>query len=77
MTDQLAEANFTSGRDGEQSLPPVLPEGVPVDMPNLPPKRIINTLQQFKAISDPLRSKILGVIQNQPATAKQLATRLQ
>ncbi|MCL5995402.1 MAG: winged helix-turn-helix domain-containing protein, partial [Chloroflexi bacterium] len=45
--------------------------------PTCPPKRIINTLQQFKAISDPLRSKILGVIQNQPATAKQLATRLQ
>jgi len=34
---------------------------------------VINTAQQFKAISDPIRSRILGIIQNQPATAKQIA----
>src|SRR3982074_3725414 len=54
----------------------VLPENVPLSMPELPLTRVINTLQQFKAINDPIRSRILGVIQNQPATAKQIADRL-
>jgi DNA-binding transcriptional ArsR family regulator len=55
---------------------PVLPGDVRVAMPDLPLKRVINTEQQFKAISDPTRSRILGIIQNQPATAKQIASRL-
>ncbi len=55
---------------------PVLPENVPVTMPDLPAKLVVNTGQQFKAISDPIRSRILGIIQNQPATAKQIADRL-
>ena len=54
----------------------VLPENVPLSMPELPLTRVINTLQQFKAINDPVRSRILGIIQNQPATAKQIANRL-
>ena len=54
----------------------VLPENVPLSMPELPLTRVINTLQQFKAINDPIRSRILGIIQNQPATAKQIADRL-
>src|SRR5947207_14635560 len=54
----------------------ILPEDVPVTMPELPSQLVINTLQQFKAISDPIRSRILGIIQNQPATAKQIADRL-
>jgi DNA-binding transcriptional ArsR family regulator len=53
-----------------------LPDTVPVAMPDLPPRRLINTTQQFKAISEPVRSRILGIIQNQPATAKQIADRL-
>ena len=53
-----------------------LPEDVPVTMPVLPPKLIINSAQQFKAIGDPLRGRILSIIQNQPATAKQIAERL-
>src|SRR5260370_21642941 len=52
---------------------PVLPGNVPVTMPQLPLQIVINTAQQFKAISDPIRSRILGIIQNQPATAKQIA----
>ena len=52
---------------------PVLPGNVPITMPQLPVQIVINTAQQFKAISDPIRSRILGVIQNQPATAKQIA----
>ena len=55
---------------------PVLPDDVPVTMPELPARLTINSFEQFKAISEPVRSRILGVIQNQPATAKQLATRL-
>ncbi len=55
---------------------PVLPENVPVIMPELPAQLVVNTGQQFKAISDPVRSRILGIIQNQPATAKQIADRL-
>ncbi len=55
---------------------PVLPDDVPVVMPELPIQVFITTAQQFKAISDPTRSRILGIIQNQPATAKQIADRL-
>ena len=52
---------------------PVLPGNIPVTMPELPSRIPIKTAQQFKAISDPIRSRILGIIQNQPATAKQIA----
>jgi DNA-binding transcriptional ArsR family regulator len=45
-------------------------------MPELPPQLVLSTDQQFKAIADPLRSKILGIIQTRPATAKQIADRL-
>src|SRR6266550_2364196 len=55
---------------------PVLPGNVPVIMPELPVQIVINTAQQFKAISDPIRSRILGIIQNHPATAKQIADSL-
>src|SRR5205085_2818107 len=53
-----------------------LPEGVPVPMPELPLKLVISTIQQFKAVSDPIRMRILGIIQNRPATAKQIADQL-
>ncbi len=55
---------------------PVLPEDVPVVMPELPTRLYITTTQHLKAFSDPTRSRILGIIQNQPATAKQIADRL-
>jgi DNA-binding transcriptional ArsR family regulator len=54
----------------------VLPESVPVVMPALPLRLSITTARQFQAFSDPLRSRILGIIQNQPATAKQIADQL-
>ncbi len=60
-----------------QSAPPILPEGVPVTMPDLPAQLVINTHQQFKALNDPTRTRILAIIRHQPATAKQLALRLQ
>lgn len=52
------------------------PEEGPVTMPLLPPRLTLTTPQQVKAIADPLRARILGIIQHQPATAKQLADRL-
>jgi DNA-binding transcriptional ArsR family regulator len=55
---------------------PILPESVAVTMPDLPLQLRLTTVSQFKAISDPIRSKILGIIQNQPTTAKQIADKL-
>lgn len=51
----------------------VLPEGVPVDMPELPARLVVNTEQQFKALAEPMRWQILRIIQDRPATAKQVA----
>ncbi len=56
---------------------PVLPEDVPVTMPKLPNQKVINTLEQFRAITDPLRTRILNIVQLRPATAKQIADRLE
>ncbi len=54
----------------------ILAEDVPVPMPELPARLIVNTVQQFKAMGDTTRSRILGIIQLQPATAKQIADKL-
>ena len=67
--------NTLQSKNGADTIP-VLPEDVPVTMPELPRSLVIDTVQQFKAISDPMRTRILGIIQNQPATAKQIAYRL-
>ena len=56
--------------------PKLLPASVPVEMPDLPPSVSIATEAQFKALGDPVRNRILGIIQQQPATAKQIADRL-
>lgn len=56
--------------------PPLLPAGVPVAMPDLPLHLEVTEEQQLAAIGDPTRSRILGAIQHQPATAKQIAGRL-
>jgi DNA-binding transcriptional ArsR family regulator len=63
-------------REDEPDTLDALPEDVPVPMPELPLKLVINTVQQFKAVNDPIRTRILGIIQNQPATAKQVADQL-
>lgn len=55
---------------------PILPEDVPVEMPNLPDYLVVNMHQQFRAFGDPVRERILRIIQNQPATAKQIADNL-
>jgi DNA-binding transcriptional ArsR family regulator len=48
----------------------------PVEMPELPARLVIRSTDQYKAIADPTRRRILGILQNEPATAKQLADRL-
>src|SRR5262249_19643406 len=63
-----------SHQDGDVSAP--LPEDVPVEMPTLPLTLTLTTAQQFKAFGDPVRVRILGIIQQQPATAKQIAGQL-
>ncbi len=61
--------------DGRDEVP-LLASDVPVVMPDLPPTLLINTAQQYKALGDETRGKILAIIKAQPATAKQLADRL-
>lgn len=53
-----------------------LTEDGPVAMPTLPPKLVLTTEQQLKALADSLRARILVLLQHQPATAKQIAERL-
>ncbi len=54
----------------------VLAEEIPVIMPELPARLTVNTVQQLKALGDATRAHILGIIQLQPATAKQIADKL-
>lgn len=72
--EREASVAKSSGRD--QDEPPLLDEDVPVSMPELPLSLLLTTPEQFKALGDPVRDRILRVIQNEPATAKQLADRL-
>jgi predicted ArsR family transcriptional regulator len=64
-----------SKHDSEDAIP-LLPSDVPVTMPDLPPTLLINTPQQYKALGDKTRDKIMAIIKQQPATAKQIAERL-
>lgn len=50
-----------------------LPDDVPVEMPRLPLELFVTTPQQFKAIGDSTRWRILDIIRHRPATAKQVA----
>src|SRR5690348_15294496 len=54
----------------------LLPEDVPVTMPELPPTMRVYTVQHFKALGDPTRERILSIIKHEPLTAKQLGERL-
>lgn len=62
-------------RPGRENETP-LPEDVPVTMPELPPTLRVHTAQQFKAIGDVTRSRILDLIKHEPLTAKQIGERL-
>jgi DNA-binding transcriptional ArsR family regulator len=65
-----------NAESAERSEPEALPEDVPVTMPELPLSLDVDTPQQMKALADPVRHRILGIIQSRPATAKQIADRL-
>ena len=54
----------------------LLADDVPVTMPELQPKLRVYTAQQFKALGDATRSRILSIIKHEPLTAKQLGDRL-
>jgi DNA-binding transcriptional ArsR family regulator len=60
----------------KRKAPPILPDDVPVVMPELPARLPITTPEQLSALGDPLRERILAIIQQQPRTAKQLAVQL-
>jgi DNA-binding transcriptional ArsR family regulator len=60
----------------ESAEPPILPETAPVTMPDLPAQLVVNQPQQYKALGDPMRNRILRAIQSFPLTAKQVADRL-
>jgi DNA-binding transcriptional ArsR family regulator len=55
---------------------PVLPANVPVVLPELPPHMDLTTAQQFRAVQEPTRVRILGMLLYQSLTAKQIAARL-
>jgi DNA-binding transcriptional ArsR family regulator len=46
-------------------------------MPDLPPSLTLRSAKQYKALGEPLRVRILELIQHQPRTAKQLAVLLE
>src|SRR5260370_34480333 len=54
----------------------MMAEEVAVKLAGLAPHLLITTAEQFRAVTEPTRSRILSIIQNEPATAKQLAYRL-
>src|SRR6266567_8138248 len=74
--EHVRALHLDNGAHTEDEAIPVLLDEVAVVMPELPTKLVINTAQQLKAFGDPLRARILGIIQQQPATARQLANRL-
>jgi DNA-binding transcriptional ArsR family regulator len=61
-------------QEGEGEV--LLLEDVPVTMPKLPPKLRVHTAQQFKALGDATRERILSIIKHEPLTAKQISERL-
>src|SRR5690242_18190099 len=65
---------MTGRPERENEVP--LPENVPIRMPELPPTLRIHTAQQFKAIGDVTRSRILDLIKHEPLTSKQIGERL-
>jgi DNA-binding transcriptional ArsR family regulator len=54
----------------------ILTDDAPVTLPALPATLVVNSAQQFKAIGDHTRSRILDIIKHEPATAKQIGDRL-
>ncbi len=59
---------------GEDEIFPI--EQVPVTMPKLVPSLRVFTEQQFKAMGDTTRKRILNIIKHEPLTARQLGERM-
>jgi DNA-binding transcriptional ArsR family regulator len=60
----------------ERDASELLPEDVPVTMPELPATLRVSTAQQFKAVGDATRSLILHILKHEPVTASQIGARL-
>ncbi len=60
--------------DENDNTIPILPADVPVPEPELPDTLVVNTLEQFHALSDSTRYSIIGLLNQKPQTAKQIAT---
>jgi DNA-binding transcriptional ArsR family regulator len=69
----MKQGNHMTIDQPEANSEAVLPENVPVTMPRLPAMLAVNTAQQFKALGDATRTRILDIMQQKPATAKQIA----
>src|SRR5260221_14526336 len=54
----------------------ILPEDVPVSMPELSANLTISTAQQFKAMGYAAHTHILDIIKHRPATAKYIGNKL-
>lgn len=67
---------MTDSHSPEYDDIPVLPDHVPVEMPELPAGLSITTSEQFKAFGDPTRERMLSILQQRPVTSKQLADAL-
>lgn len=72
----MSEEEHAEQRSLEVDGAPILPDSVPVSLPELPPMLRVSSAQQFKAIGDSTRSLILQIIKHEPSTAKQLGERL-
>jgi DNA-binding transcriptional ArsR family regulator len=55
---------------------PLLPDDVPVEMPELPHQLIVTDPEQYKAMGDKTRTRIVRLVQHKPMTVKQMATQL-
>ncbi len=64
-----------SREEDEQDVP-LLPEDVPVVMPELPRQRVVADPEQYKAMGDPTRRRIVHLVEHRPMTVKQMATQL-
>jgi DNA-binding transcriptional ArsR family regulator len=63
-------------RDETGDQPPILPGDVPVAPPELPLQLVVRSEEQIKAAFDPIRGRVLQLLRDRAATAKQLADEL-
>jgi DNA-binding transcriptional ArsR family regulator len=54
----------------------LLPDDVPVEMPDLPRQLLVTDPEQYKAMGDETRVRIVRLVQHKPMTVKQMATQL-